>query len=162
MKSLWGNFAPIQLKHKTNYFRLAAAAFFSVVLLNTSLAQNLTPAQKLITPTGEDSLNQGIAKNKTILSGYGSVYYQHDHNAEKSIITLERFVFFIGHQFNSKIAFFSETEIEILPIEFEHLQQLLTLDFHHRDPFDRIIIAQGIVEKMIILSKDEQFANYTK
>lgn len=30
---------------------------------------------------------------------------------------------------------------EILPIEFQHLQALLNLDFYHRDPFDRIIIA---------------------
>ncbi len=106
-------------KHKTNYFRLTALALFSLAQLNNVLAQipNLTPAQKIITPTGEDSLTQGIAKNKTVLSGYGSTYYQHDHNAQKSFITLERFVFFIGHQFNNKIAFFSETEIENAKIE---------------------------------------------
>jgi len=104
----------MQSKCKKNYFRVTAAVFFSLMLSNCSIAQtpNLTPAQRLITPTGEDSLNQGIAKNKTILSGYGSAYYQHDQNAQKAFITLERFVFFIGHQFNSKIAFFSETEIE--------------------------------------------------
>ena len=108
------NFASMQSKCKKNYFRVTAAVFFSLMLSNCSIAQtpNLTPAQRLITPTGEDSLNQGIAKNKTILSGYGSAYYQHDQNAQKAFITLERFVFFIGHQFNSKIAFFSETEIE--------------------------------------------------
>jgi len=106
-------------KYKINCFGLAGLAFFSLVLSNSSLAQipNLTPAQKLVIPTGEDSLNRGIAKNRTVLSGYGSVYYQHDHNAQKSFVTLERFVFFIGHQFNSKIAFFSETEIENAKIE---------------------------------------------
>jgi hypothetical protein len=77
----------------------------------------VTPAQKLVVLDGEDSLSQGIAKNKTILSGYGSAYYQHDQNAQKAFITLERFVFFIGHQFNNKIAFFSETEIENAKIE---------------------------------------------
>ena len=78
---------------------------------------NLTPAQKLISISGEDSMLQGVAKNKTVLSGYGSAYYQHDQNAQKAFITLERFVFFIGHQFNNKIAFFSETEIENAKIE---------------------------------------------
>ncbi len=78
---------------------------------------NLTPAQKLVTMSGEDSLAQGVAKNKTILSGYGSIFYQHDKNAQQGIVNLERFVFFIGHQFNSKIAFFSETEIEDAKIE---------------------------------------------
>lgn len=42
-----------------------------------------------------------------------------------------------------------------------HLQKVLTLDFHHRDPFDRIIIAQGLVEHLTILSKDENFIKYT-
>jgi hypothetical protein len=73
---------------------------------------NLTPAQKLVAMSGEDSLSQGLSKSKTILSGYGSIFYQHDKNAQKGILNLERFVFFIGHQFNSKIAFFSETEVE--------------------------------------------------
>jgi PIN domain nuclease of toxin-antitoxin system len=51
-------------------------------------------------------------------------------------------------------------DIEILPLTFEHLQKLMKLDFHHRDPFDRIIISQGIVEKLTIVSKDENFPKY--
>ena len=49
---------------------------------------------------------------------------------------------------------------EILPIEFQHLQALLNLDFYHRDPFDRIIIAQAISEGMTLISKDSHFSNY--
>jgi PIN domain nuclease of toxin-antitoxin system len=37
--------------------------------------------------------------------------------------------------------------VEFLPIEPAHLITLSTLDFHHKDPFDRIIIAQAITEK---------------
>jgi len=77
----------------------------------------LTPAQKLVIRTGEDSLSAGIAKNKTIVSGYGSAFYQRDFNKGVSTATLERAVFFIGHQFNSKITFFSETEIENAKVE---------------------------------------------
>jgi len=51
-------------------------------------------------------------------------------------------------------------EIELLPITFEHIQKLLTLDFHHRDPFDRIIISQGLVEKLTVVTKDENFLKY--
>jgi PIN domain nuclease of toxin-antitoxin system len=40
------------------------------------------------------------------------------------------------------------------------IQKLIDLDFHHRDPFDRIIIAQGLVEKMTIVTKDENFPKY--
>ncbi len=50
--------------------------------------------------------------------------------------------------------------IEILPVTFEHIQKLLELDFHHRDPFDRIIIAQAMVENLSIVSKDENFPKY--
>lgn len=58
-----------------------------------------------------------------------------------------------------------KTEIQrndftILPIEFEHLQQLQQLKFHHRDPFDRLIIAQAQSENIAIISKDENFRKY--
>ncbi|MDP3913466.1 MAG: type II toxin-antitoxin system VapC family toxin [Bacteroidota bacterium] len=51
-------------------------------------------------------------------------------------------------------------DFELLPITFEHIQKLLTLDFHHRDPFDRIIISQGLVEKLTVITKDENFPKY--
>jgi PIN domain nuclease of toxin-antitoxin system len=49
---------------------------------------------------------------------------------------------------------------EILPIECPHLITLTTLDFPHRDPFDRIIIAQAITEKMQVISSDDVFGQY--
>ncbi|MDB5262920.1 MAG: hypothetical protein JWQ14_2201 [Adhaeribacter sp.] len=62
--------------------------------------------------------------------------------------------------FNKVAEFLAENDIEILPITFEHIQKLQKLKFHHRDPFDRIIIAQGATEKLIILTKDENFNKY--
>jgi PIN domain nuclease of toxin-antitoxin system len=62
--------------------------------------------------------------------------------------------------FESITAFLNENEIQILPIAFEHVQELLKLEYHHRDPFDRIIIAQSIVEHLTIATKDEHFENY--
>lgn len=56
--------------------------------------------------------------------------------------------------------FLTENQIEILPITFNHIQVLNDLEFHHRDPFDRILIAQGISEKITILSKDQNFKLY--
>jgi PIN domain nuclease of toxin-antitoxin system len=52
------------------------------------------------------------------------------------------------------------TNIELLPITFENLQVLTNLQYIHRDPFDRLIIAQGISENLTIVSKDEIFAKY--
>ncbi len=74
-------------------------------------AQVRTAAQQLLI-TAEDSLNAGYGKSKTVISGYGSAYYQRDFYEKTAIVTLERAVLFVGHQFNSKISFFSELEIE--------------------------------------------------
>jgi PIN domain nuclease of toxin-antitoxin system len=62
--------------------------------------------------------------------------------------------------FNKVADFLSANDIDILPITFEHLQKLLNLKYHHRDPFDRIIIAQGMAEKLTVLTKDETFKKY--
>jgi PIN domain nuclease of toxin-antitoxin system len=52
------------------------------------------------------------------------------------------------------------SDIQILPIQLQHLAILQELPFHHRDPFDRIIIAQAIAENLTLLSTDRTFENY--
>jgi PIN domain nuclease of toxin-antitoxin system len=49
---------------------------------------------------------------------------------------------------------------EILPINFAHIVQTNELEMHHRDPFDRMIIAQANIENMPIISKDTNFKYY--
>jgi PIN domain nuclease of toxin-antitoxin system len=63
--------------------------------------------------------------------------------------------------FEKFASYLSDNDIELLPISFEHLVKVLNLDPHHRDPFDRIIIAQGLVEDLTIVTKDEHFPSYT-
>ena len=53
-----------------------------------------------------------------------------------------------------------ENSIEILPINFAHTVQQNSLPFHHRDPFDRIIVSQAIVEKMDFVSIDSECDAY--
>jgi PIN domain nuclease of toxin-antitoxin system len=48
----------------------------------------------------------------------------------------------------------------LLPIEFEHTIELTSMKFFHRDPFDRLLVAQSKVEKLPIISKDEIFDKY--
>jgi len=50
--------------------------------------------------------------------------------------------------------------IDMLSIQTSHLQRLMTLPFHHRDPFDRLIIAQALAEEMTLISNDESFPLY--
>lgn len=51
--------------------------------------------------------------------------------------------------------------IEIFPISIVHILALDSLPHHHRDPFDRILIAQAKVENLLLLSKDPVFTQYS-
>ena len=53
-----------------------------------------------------------------------------------------------------------KNNFQILPISFTDLLKLSELPFHHRDPFDRLLIAQCINNEMIFLSKDENVSKY--
>src|SRR5438874_487221 len=55
---------------------------------------------------------------------------------------------------------FPQQRIAILPIGPAHLLQLAQLPFHHRDPFDRLMAAQALVETMTVASKDTAFDAY--
>ena len=50
--------------------------------------------------------------------------------------------------------------IQWLPIEMTHCAEVAGLPFHHRDPFDRMLIAQAIVEEMKLISRDSPLSNY--
>lgn len=50
--------------------------------------------------------------------------------------------------------------IELLNITTKHIAVVADLPLHHRDPFDRLIIAQAIVEKIPIVGIDEAFDLY--
>ena len=50
--------------------------------------------------------------------------------------------------------------IEVLDITVDSLIKLTTLPFHHRDPFDRLIIAQALVEELPIIGTDAAFDAY--
>jgi len=49
---------------------------------------------------------------------------------------------------------------ELLPIRTEHVSLVETLPFHHRDPFDRLIVATAIAEDMAIITADTNMHLY--
>lgn len=53
------------------------------------------------------------------------------------------------------------TLLHFLPIQAHHLAIVETLPLHHRDPFDRIIIAQAIAENIPVVSSDAAFDDYS-
>jgi PIN domain nuclease of toxin-antitoxin system len=50
--------------------------------------------------------------------------------------------------------------IELLPINLTHILTLDSLPYHHKDPFDRLLISQAIVEDAVLVSGDSILANY--
>ncbi len=53
-----------------------------------------------------------------------------------------------------------QNNFQVLGVELSHLNGLLTLPMHHRDPFDRIIICQAIEENLTLISVDGHFDAY--
>ena len=54
----------------------------------------------------------------------------------------------------------SVNHFALLPIEPKHLAILTTLPFHHRDPFDRLLVAQAMVEDIPLFSNDAALEAY--
>lgn len=54
----------------------------------------------------------------------------------------------------------TQNSIEVLPVTIEHLTVVAKLPLHHRDPFDRLLIAQAIAENIEIISADRKFDSY--
>jgi len=53
-----------------------------------------------------------------------------------------------------------EAGYEVLPIRITHLNVYRTLPMHHRDPFDRMLVAQARAEALTLISRDPEIAKY--
>lgn len=54
-----------------------------------------------------------------------------------------------------------QNSLVVLPVELEHILHLDTLPAHHKDPFDRLLVAQAIVEGCSIVSQDRAVGQYS-
>ena len=50
--------------------------------------------------------------------------------------------------------------LQILPVQLQHIYALDALEMHHKDPFDRLLVAQAQTENMVLVSVDPIFAQY--
>lgn len=62
---------------------------------------------------------------------------------------------------NSFYDIFDQQNFEELSISFEHSKNIFLLPNVHKDPFDRMLISQSIVENLTLLSKDKVFKKYS-
>ncbi|MDB5322418.1 MAG: PilT protein domain protein [Phycisphaerales bacterium] len=54
----------------------------------------------------------------------------------------------------------SSNGFNYLPIELRHVALVVSLPLHHRDPFDRLLVAQSISEQMTLVSSDGMLDQY--
>jgi PIN domain nuclease of toxin-antitoxin system len=54
----------------------------------------------------------------------------------------------------------SENGVSVLRINFDHVKRLEGLPLYHRDPFDRILIAQSLEERIALVTADPLFSRY--
>ncbi len=76
--------------------------------------------------------------------------------AIKNSLNKLRFAKGLRHFYNM----IDDNGFEVLPLSTGHAIELSTLEFIHRDPFDRMIVAQAIIENLTIVTKDEQIQKY--
>ena len=50
---------------------------------------------------------------------------------------------------------------QLLPITFEDTESYLSLPLNHRDPFDRILVAQAMNHSLVLISRDSAFDAYS-
>lgn len=63
----------------------------------------------------------------------------------------------VGEYLTSKLA---ANGVSVLAIAFDHVRRLEEIPLHHRDPFDRILIAQSLEEKLPLVTADPLFDRY--
>lgn len=56
--------------------------------------------------------------------------------------------------------YIQDSTLELLPIQSTHLLELANLPFHHKDPFDRLLLCQAKAEGMVLMTKDKKFKKY--
>ncbi len=66
----------------------------------------------------------------------------------------------LGISLDELFEYADRNQIGILQISNEHLLTLSKLPSHHSDPFDRVIVAQAMCEKLILITKDKGLKKY--
>jgi PIN domain nuclease of toxin-antitoxin system len=54
----------------------------------------------------------------------------------------------------------ARNDFDLIPIELRHTAALIEMPFHHRDPFDRLLVAQAKMENITLISRDAALEAY--
>lgn len=89
----------------------------------------------------------------TILLSAASLWEMAIKVSTGKLIVPSPFAAFMEDQLN-------QNDIGLLAIKATHTELVATLPFHHRDPFDRLLIAQALTENLTVAGKDDAFDAY--
>jgi len=120
------------------------------LLLDTHAFIWYTTDSSRLTATGRSLIDNG---ENDILLSTASVWEMAIKNSIGRLTFSMPFMEFIKQQL-------AVNRIDILEITFDHIEVVASLPLHHRDPFDRLIIAQSMAEQIPILSVDAIFDAY--
>lgn len=73
-------------------------------------------------------------------------------------VTTKKLTIAIG--FKNFYNYLISNHFKVLSINQLHLNILISLPFHHKDPFDRLLISQAITENLTLISADQHFKSY--
>ncbi|MCB9263104.1 MAG: type II toxin-antitoxin system VapC family toxin [Flavobacteriales bacterium] len=104
--------------------------------------------------------NQLPTKSKNIIKKLDNKCYVSIASIWEIAIKISLNKLYLNGGFGEIAKIITKYDFELLPITIEHIAGIIDLDFYHRDPFDRIIVAQGIIENIPIITKDENFEKY--
>lgn len=110
----------------------------------------LISGSSMLSPTARGLIESQDSENLLSMASIWELAIK--HNIGKLSLS-QPFTSFIPHQI-------AINGIEILSIKLDHVSEVATLPLHHKDPFDRLIIAQALVEKISIVSADSLFDLY--
>jgi len=120
------------------------------LLLDTHAFIWYTTDSSRLTATGRSLIDNG--ENDILLSTASVWEMAIEHSIGRLTFSMP-FMEFIKQQI-------AVNRIDILEITFDHIEVVASLPLHHRDPFDRLIIAQSTAEQIPILSVDAIFDAY--
>jgi len=120
------------------------------LLLDTHAFIWYTTDSSRLTATGRSLIDNG--ENDILLSTARVWEMAIKHSIGKLTFSMP-FMEFIKQQI-------AVNRIDILEITFDHIEVVASLPLHHRDPFDRLIIAQSMAQQIPILSVDAIFDAY--
>jgi PIN domain nuclease of toxin-antitoxin system len=66
----------------------------------------------------------------------------------------------LNNSFDTVLNDIYDNGFQLYDINFSHILENTRLAWHHKDPFDRLLISQAIVDNLSVISKDENFPNY--